>query len=209
MRRTILAFLAVLLITPLVRAADPAPPAGQHTTRILVLPFSMTGADAKYAWIGQAIAENFQAELAKAGFAIVNAVNPDGPVAVGDPDKALRAAQLSRAEVVVFGSYQFLDPDLRVTGQILDVQSNQVVGVLKASGTFRQLFTIEDDLSDQSKKLLIGDKGPDKGEVLEPRPPLAPTSEPYDTNTTAADDHRDYKLPYAEQPVTYDDDYLG
>src|SRR5258706_5731955 len=209
MRRAILAILAVLLIPPAIRAADRAPPAGagQHPTRILVLPFSMTGADGKYAWIGQAISENFQAELAKAGFAIVNPVNPDGPVAVGDPDKALRAAQLSRAEVVVFGSYQFLDPDLRVTGQIVDVPSNQVVGVLKASGTFRQLFTIEDDLSDQTRKLLIGDK-PEKSEVLEPRPPLAPTSEPYDTNTTAADDHRDYKLPYAEQPVTYDDDYL-
>ena len=54
MRRTIFAILAVLLIAPIVRAADPAPPAGQHPTRILVLPFSMTGADAKYTWIGQA-----------------------------------------------------------------------------------------------------------------------------------------------------------
>src|SRR6266568_274016 len=177
MRRTILAILAVLLIAPVVRAADPAPPAGQHPTRILVLPFSMTGADAKYTWIGQAISENFQAELAKAGFAIVNPTNPDGPVAIGDPDRALRVAQNSRAEVVVFGSYQFLDPDLRVTGQIVDVSTNQVVGVLKASGSFRQLFTIEDDLSDQSKKLLIGDKVAGKDEVLEPRPPLAPGKE--------------------------------
>ena len=160
MRRTILAILAVLLIAPSIRAADPAPPAGaaQHPTRILVLPFSMTGAEGKYAWIGQAIAENFQAELAKAGFATVNPANADGPIAIGDPDKALRVAQNSRAEVVIFGSYQFLDPDLRVTGQIVDVGSNQIVGVLKASGTFRQLFTIEDDLSDQSKKLLISDK---------------------------------------------------
>src|SRR2546423_6492824 len=212
MRRVILAILAVLLIAPAIRGADPAPPAGagQHPTRILVLPFSMTGADGKYAWIGQAISENYQAELAKAGFAIVNPTNPDGPVAIGDPDKALRVAQNSRAEVVIFGSYQFLDPDLRVTGQIVDVPSNQVVGVLKASGTFRQLFTIEDDLSEQAKKLLIGDKAAvAKEEVLEPRPPRAPSSEPYDTNTTAADDHREYKLPYAEQPAAYDDDYLG
>src|SRR3954462_9372172 len=156
MRRTILAILAVLLIAPILHAADPAPaaPAGAQRapTRILVLPFNMTGGEGKYAWIGQAIAENFQAELAKAGFAMVNPTNPDGPVAIGDPDKALRVAQNSKAEVVIFGSYQFLDPDLRVTGQILDVQSNQIVGILKASGTFRQLFTIEDDLSDQSKK---------------------------------------------------------
>src|SRR6266850_543209 len=210
MRRTILAILAVLLLAPTLRAADPAPPAGaaqRQPTRILVLPFSMTGGDGKYTWIGQAIAENFQAELAKAGFAIVNPVNPDGPVAIGDPDKAVRAAQLSRAEVVVFGSYQFLDPDVRVTGQVLDVSTNQIVGVLKASGTFRQLFTIEDDLSDQAKKMLIGDKA--ANEVLEPRPPLAPGKEPYDTSTTAADDTRDYKLPYAEQPPAYEDDYLG
>src|SRR5438034_7462861 len=140
--RRILAILAVLLIAPALHAADPAPaaPAGaQHApTRILVLPFSMTGGDGKFTWIGQAISENFQAELAKAGFALVNPVNPDGPVAIGDPDKAMRIAQNSRAEVVVFGSYQFLDPDLRVTGQVLDVSTNQIVGVLKASGTFRQ-----------------------------------------------------------------------
>src|SRR3954470_24120582 len=191
MRRTMLAILAVLLIAPALRAADPAPtaPAGAQRapTRILVLPFNMTGGDGKYTWIGQAISENFQAELAKTGFAIVNPTNPDGPVAVGDPDKALRVAQNSRAEVVIFGSYQFLDPDLRVTGQVVDVPSNQIVGVIKASGTCRQLFTIEDDLSDQAKKLLIGDK---PQEVLEPRPPLAPTGEAYDTNTTAADDHK-------------------
>jgi hypothetical protein len=168
----------------------------------------MTGGEGKYTWIGQAISENFQAELAKAGFALVNPVNPDGPVAIGDPDRAMRVAQNSKAEVVIFGSYQFIDPDLRVTGQVLDVPSNQIVGVLKASGTFRQLFTIEDDLSDQAKKLLIGENA--GKEVLEPRPPLAPGKEPYDTNTTAADDTgREYKLPYRDEPVAYEDDYLG
>jgi TolB-like protein len=208
MRRTRLAILAVLLLSPAIRAADPVQPAGAERapTRILVLPFNMTGGDGKYTWIGQAISENFQAELAKSGFALVNAVNQGGgPVPVGDADKALKAAQLSRAEVVIFGSYQFLDPDLRVTGQILDVQSNQIVGILTANGTFRQLFQIEDNLSDQAKKVLIGDT---KTEVLEPRPPLAPNKD-YDTNTTAADDQKEYKLPYAEQPVARDDDYLG
>jgi len=56
----------------------------------------------------------------------------------------------------------------------------------------------------------MGDKpGVAKEEVLEPRPPQAPSSEPYDTNTTAATIIANTKLPYAEQPAAYDDDYLG
>ncbi|HEV8605032.1 MAG TPA: hypothetical protein VGQ99_06680 [Tepidisphaeraceae bacterium] len=209
MRRTILAILATLLLTTSLRAADPAPagaPAAKAPTRILILPFSMTGGDAKYAWIGQAISENFQAELAKAGFSIATPIadRPGQQVGIANPDEALRIAQNSKAEVVIFGSYQFLDPDLRVTGQILDVPSNQPVGALKASGAFRQLFTLEDDLAEQTKKILVGEKPADRGEVLEPRPPLAP----YDTNTTAADDRPEYKVPYAEPPA-YEDDYLG
>src|SRR5437773_1336451 len=169
----------------------------------------MTGGEGKYTWIGQAIAENFQADLAKAGFAIATAV-PDRPgqnLAIADANEAHRIATNSKAEVVIFGSYQFVDPDLRVTGQILDVPSAQLVGALKASATFRQLFTLEDDLADQARKALIGDQKniADAGPAIEPRPPLAPKGE-YDTDRTAADDRPiESKIPYA-QP---NEDYLG
>jgi TolB-like protein len=103
--------------------------------RVLVVPFDGAG-PADKAWIAKALQQNLVAELSR-----VNSVEPVTSDKVpADKPAAVKAAKDAGAQFVVFGAYQVVDADLRITGQVLDVVENQTVAGLKATGTQRDLF---------------------------------------------------------------------
>jgi TolB-like protein len=145
--------LAALVLVPVVRAADaPAKPS------VMVLPFNALGDDDRHNWIGQAIHDNLDSELGRLGFQMVApklpAVLKSKAAMPLDTPAIIKIAKEGRADIVIFGSFQMNDPDLRITGQIVDVPSGKSLGALKANGPFRQLFTLEDALSDQVKAII-------------------------------------------------------
>lgn len=118
--------------------------------KVLLLPFEAVGPDGP-AWIGAAVQQNLLAELSRGTGREV--VMSKGPGAT-DPAKALAAGRQAGAEFVVYGSFQLNGSDLRITGQILDVISGAPTAGLKATGSMRDLFALEDTIAQQARRAL-------------------------------------------------------
>jgi TolB-like protein len=126
--------------------ADPPP------VKVLVIPFAQIGNTTGHEWVGAAIQESLMNEAA--GNTTVWAVSLDRPLARGDMSQVTAAAKGTGATLVVFGAYQYSDSQLRVTGEVVDVNYGRVLGTLKATGALIDLFKIEDSLSAQLQALL-------------------------------------------------------
>src|SRR3954468_6883354 len=84
--------------------------------KVLLLPFDSAG-PAEKQWVAKALQQNLLAELSR-----VNSVEPVVCTQVANNlDAALKAAADAKADYVIFGSYQAVDADLRMTGQVVDV----------------------------------------------------------------------------------------
>ena len=78
----------------------------------------------------------------------------DAQTPATDATAALDAAHKNGARYVVFGSYASIGNDVRVTGQVLDVNTGKSVSAIKATGRSDQLFTLEDELAAQIRNRL-------------------------------------------------------
>jgi TolB-like protein len=164
MRRRTLNAVVTTILTLSSTAAFAAAPA-----RVLLLPFESAG-EAERAWVAKAVQQNLLAELSR-----VNSVQVvTGDTSPKDQDAALKAAQDAKADYIVFGSYQAVEGDLRITGQVLDANKKEAVAGLKATGSVRDLFGMEDVIAHQVKRALpqpVADAN--KPEMLR-QPPAAP-----------------------------------
>jgi TolB-like protein len=113
-------------------------------TKVLVVPFVQIGAT-DHEWVGQAINENLVTQVA--GNSAVRAINLNVPL--NGQAEAVSAAQHVGAPLVIFGTYQFADTQLRVTGQVYDTVNNRTVAALTSTGALTDLFKIEDAISNQ------------------------------------------------------------
>jgi TolB-like protein len=144
-------------------------------SKVLLMPFESVGEGEK-AWVAKAVQQNLVAELSR--------VSSVQPVTAGDPardlDAAVKAAQEAKADYVVFGSYQAVEGDLRMTGQVVDVAKKQAVAGLKATGSQRDLFGMEDVIANQVKRALpqpVAVAAPQQ-EMLKQPPAAPPVVEP-------------------------------
>jgi TolB-like protein len=157
MTRIAVMIVSLLLLIPLgsVALAD-APPATAPKVldappRVLVYPFAPVGDPGAYAWIGSGIQQSLLVEVGRPGF-VAMTVPATQPNDVGaDP---VATAARAGASVAVFGSYQILNGDVRVTGQVVDTASGQSIGALSATGQLRELFKLEDELGRQVHRAL-------------------------------------------------------
>jgi TolB-like protein len=144
----------VLAIVLMLGTATYAAPA-----KVLLLPFEAVG-DATKPWVAKAVQQNLVAELSR-----VNSVTPATvDTGAADLNAALNAADKEKADFVVFGSYQAVDNELRITGQVVDVGKKQAVAGLKSTGSLRDLFGMEDVIATQVKRALpqpLVEAGPD------------------------------------------------
>lgn len=145
-------FLLMLLFAAAAMAG--APPAAAQGVDLLLLPFDEIGAGAKQSWISRAIQQSMTAELSRLRWVQLLDATPASSSPATDAAQAIRIAKAAGAQLVIFGSYQIVQADLRVTGQVLDVQTGRAVGGLKATGAIRDLFALEDTLAEQAKRLL-------------------------------------------------------
>lgn len=151
------ALLTVLICATFTIAAPPATqpvmPFGDDT--VVVRQFQPVGPVTDSDWIAQAIQQSLVADLARGGALQAVAYAP----------KAGKDEQIASAEdgrFMILGNYQLIDSDLRITGVIWDLQSGQVIGGLKATGALRDLFTLEDSLSNAARSQILN--------VLNPKP---------------------------------------
>jgi TolB-like protein len=127
-------------------------PAVNGPVKLLVIPFAQIGNTTGHEWVGAALQESLMTEAA--GNTSVEAVALDRPLARGDMSQVTAAAKGTGATLVAFGAYQYSDSQLRVTGEVVDVNYGKVLGVLKATGGLTDLFKIEDSIGAQLQAML-------------------------------------------------------
>ncbi len=164
-RTSVCGWLAAAAVTALPLAAqadDPAPPPAQAaqqappvatTGNILILPFTPVNPNDARPWIGRSIQDSLIADLTVSAPSRVLTSND---VANGD-EQAVALGRRLGAHYVVVGSFVSSDPDLRITGKVIDVETAQPIGGLKVTGAPDQIFHLEDGIAMQVKSRLMPD----------------------------------------------------
>ena len=149
--RFITTLLAVLVLGSSVAMADPAASPASAQPMVLYIPLKQLSDSGGREWIAEAIQENLIAEAARAGD-LARAL--DKSASTSDVATALRDGRDAGAIIVVFGSYQVVGDQVRVTAQACDVSSGRVIAPISATGNLRDLFKIEDVLAEQLRPAL-------------------------------------------------------
>lgn len=167
-------FSAVLAETP-ATAPTTQPTAADEQTKVLVLPFApalATDAD----WISRAVQQSVVADLSRPTTGRpVQAVSDN--TAINNTNDAIEAGKKAGAKYVVFGNYQTVEPTLKVTGQIIDVETGKVVSGLKSTGSVRDLFDMQDRLAAQVRFAIATERltgRPAQVANSQPKLPVAP-----------------------------------
>jgi TolB-like protein len=157
--------LSMMLMGTVAWAAGPA--------KVLLIPFDSVGPSDKE-WVAKALQQNLLAELSRNKS--VQATTAER--STSNLETALRVAGEAKADYVVFGSYQAVDGDLRMTGQVIDVNTKQAVAGLKSTGAQRDLFGMEDVIASQVKRALPQPVAEAQPEMLKQPLPPPPAVEP-------------------------------
>ena len=155
---------------PLVLAAGPAD--GQSTApiaprpqnplselqstgnRILVLPFQPVNPGETNIWVGKSVQESLVADLSTLAPDRITTLNQFAD----SVEAAINLGRQSGARYVIAGGFVTADREVRITGQVLDVQTGQPVTGLKVTGDPGQIFRLEDTLAMQVKGRLFSDQ---------------------------------------------------
>jgi TolB-like protein len=134
--------------TPAVQAASTEGPStaapAQGPWKVLIEPFKLLGNTAGHEWVSEAIQENLSATVSSNnGMWTIDGSAPAGR------DGAMAEARSAGAVLVIFGSCEISDGQIRAIGQVDDVQTGLTLGTLKATGNSSDLFRVEDDLTNQ------------------------------------------------------------
>jgi TolB-like protein len=180
--------------------------------KVIVLPFEVLGDAGGRDWVGRAVQESLASEIAHLGGFSPVSLAATGPI---DTATALDTAATAKADIVIFGDCQFDVTDIRFTGQIVDVSKGQAVAGLKASGNFRDLFALEDQLSAEVRHALkpppppvAGSPNPDDSMVFGKPAPELSTAALYQTANDAERFSSEYNHFYyapAYEPFLLDD----
>ncbi len=159
------ALAAILLAATVLRAADPvavalAPTPAPQTPaaaarRILILPFARLTAAKDKAWIATAVQQNLMTDLGRVPG--LTAVPYALDVTIPSVNVAARLADQSGAQFAVMGAMQAVDLQVRLTAQVVDVKTADILGTAKVTGLESDLLKLEDQLSDEVRKIIRGE----------------------------------------------------
>jgi TolB-like protein len=124
---------------------------------VIVRPFTSTGNAGAYDWVGKGIQQSLLADLSGAqGVQITFSTAQPGQAGqvAQEPGDSLAVAAGAGANLLVLGSYQINDNQVRITGEVYDVASQKNIGGMKATGPITDLFKLEDSLNDQLLRVL-------------------------------------------------------
>lgn len=185
-------------------AAAVASPASYSS--VLVLPFEPVAGASQ--WIGKGVQEDLATELVRQSR--LNVLTPTDVQPVSDPAAAAKIGRDKGASLVAFGTYQILDTDVRINGQLIDSKTGKAVAALKATGQRRDLFHMEDLLAAQAVASLppssVKVGGGAYAASNEPPPAPAPASTNYYANQTTEPYNAQgyYVTPGPDYTPTYD-----
>lgn len=192
-----LAMLAVLLMgassalaAPATRPATQGKPEDMRP-RVLVLPFDELSDEPKREWVGKAMQQSLIAELTRSGLVAVVTPPADAPPAT-DAAAAAKLARDQHAPLAILGSYQLIGDELRVTGQMIESIEGEHIAAIKATGSLRDLFSIEDMIAAQVRRDLLTILHPEQP-PQQPQDPAVAGGDPFGVEPTG---------PLAQQPPT-------
>lgn len=136
-------FLILVLSAGVARATD----------RIVVGPWSAVDGSPQVTWMNAGIQQTLVADLSRPGQTDAVLLKPGN----GDP-LIIAAGQDGRW--LVTGKYQVIDAQVRLTGQVIDLSTGQAIGGLKTTGTERDIFSLQDELSRQTQNIIRKAIGP-------------------------------------------------
>jgi TolB-like protein len=221
MRSSVLTFGAILLSATVPALAQTAPGNGPTTyptvlpsvvagapnnapVVVMVLPFKQISNATDGSWISAAIAEDLRLSLMENP--AVRVVSP--PANLPDTlDQSLQAGRAAGANLVVYGTYQIANGQLRVTGTMVNSADGSVVAPLRATGDLHDLFHMEDALAMQLQRVLP----PPPGATAQANaaPPQVTNNYYYPAQQPQESPDEDYYPPapdygYAGDPYDYD-----
>ena len=145
--------ISLTAFSPIASAEGPATRPADDSGRVLVLPFKSLNPSPYQGWLGRSIQQSLLADLTTA--APDRAMSAD--VEPTDATGAIEAARKAGARYVVDGSFVISGQDLRLTGQLLDVNTGNAVAGLKATGPANDVFRLEDQIAAEVRqKLALG-----------------------------------------------------
>jgi TolB-like protein len=118
---------------------------------VMVLPFRLIGETSDGAWISEAFNDDLRTDLLKNPS--ISIVPPPANLPASAAD-ALQAGRASGATYVVYGTYQFINYQLRVTASLLSVADGSVAAPLSTTGNLHDLFSLEDEICAQAERVL-------------------------------------------------------
>ncbi len=121
---------AMLLLTAAVAGAAWVP-------NVLVRPFTPTGNVGAYDWVGKGIQQSLLADLSGAqGIQVTFSTTQPGQAGqIGqEPADSLVVATRAGANLLVLGSYQINDNQVRITGEVYDVAAAKISPASKRPG---------------------------------------------------------------------------
>lgn len=130
-----------------------AKPVAAKVVNVAVLPFRSLRSDAATDWIGEGIQQAMVAELSKHRGIQIKEIQGQA----FETQAALAGAKLVGADVVVMGTFQTTDDEVRATGKVLLASGRQVVVVSGRAG-LKEVFRLQDDLARQVREALVGNE---------------------------------------------------
>ena len=171
----------------LVKAADSTT---APDNKILVLPFHALNSSEYQQWLGRSIQQSLVADLTVAAPGRVLSKDAEAKDAADAADVGHREG----ARYVVFGNFATVEQTLRVTGELVDVSNGKTVTGLKATGSVKDVFRLEDELAGEVRQPLALGSGAQQMPQVIYGPVTAPQSAP-------ANDY--YQTYGAQQPSYY------
>jgi len=120
--------------------------------KVLIMPFAPVDPNSNQVWIGRAVRQNLVTDFSRSP--LLTPISPGNVDATDDLAAAVKAAKDIGARYVIFGSFQGESVNLRITGQIVDMKTEQPIGGLRATGMMRDLFALEDTIADEARRVL-------------------------------------------------------
>jgi len=125
-------------------------------TRIAVLPFRNLMHKEDFNWLSEGIASTITAKLGSIkGLALVErsqlqlALKELGLQYAGvvDDSTAVKAGKILGVQIVVIGEFQVVGDQVRISARFVEVQTAKVKSTYIATGSFQNIFTLQDDVS--------------------------------------------------------------
>jgi TolB-like protein len=124
------------------------------TGKVLVLPPALINAAAQQEWIAPAIQQSLATDLTRHLPQSVEA----GDRAARSINDAIDQARGVDATQLVTGTVQFNGDQLRFTGQVVDVKTAKPIEAIIVTGQTKDLFVLEDSITEQATKALLPKK---------------------------------------------------